>query len=181
MELLFQHTVGVLVFVFDVLNGSLVTMVKHYFIIHQILEVLLGQRVFLKVEIKEGHRLCDWLVRREVQLLQVLVSQCLLHGDSIIRIVGQHFLKQINCQWIGSLEQLLKLFRVPLGQLNHELLVLLVFNLIDQFGTGVAEEFCYHVKLLFLRAGGEQGLTDYELGEDAAYGPDVDGRRVLSP
>lgn len=106
-------------------------MIEHYFVEHEVLEVLFGERVFLKIKIECTHRLRRWLVIWEVQLLEVGMAEGLLDGDSLIGIVCQHFLQQINGIWIGSLEELVKILWVPFRKLLHKFLVFLIVYFVD--------------------------------------------------
>ena len=65
-------------------------MIQHYFVIHQILKVLLAERILFEVKIKCNHWVSCWLIIWEVELLQIWVREGLLDGDSIFWVIRQH-------------------------------------------------------------------------------------------
>lgn len=131
--LLMQGTIGISLLGPDILLSSIVLVVEHDLLVHEVLEVLLGQRVLLEVEVKGGHGLRRRLIVRVVQLLQVRVLEGLFHGNAVIRVVGQHLLQQVDGVGVATLEQLVEVFALALRQLSYEVLVLLVLNLAHQF------------------------------------------------
>lgn len=156
-------------------------MVQHYLLVNQVLEILLRKRVLLEVEVKGTDQFGCWFILRAGELLEVGVFERVLDGDAVLWVVGEHPLEEVDGEGVGALKELLELLALALGQLEHELFVFLVLDLVDQLGRGTAEELGDHSELLFLRARGQEGLPDDELGEDAADGPDVDGAGVLPP
>lgn len=66
-----KHAIWELLLIFYILECGLVTMIEHYLVVHEILKVLLGERVFLEVEIESTYQLGRWLIIWEMQLLQV--------------------------------------------------------------------------------------------------------------
>lgn len=114
-------------------------MVKHDLVVHEVLEVLLAERVLLEVKVERRHWVGCRLVFGVMQLLEVGMLQCLLHGDAVIGVVREHFLEQVDGIGIGSLKQLVEVAALALRQLLYEILVFLVFDLIDKLLTWVAE------------------------------------------
>lgn len=179
--LLVECSVGVGLFLTHVVVRGFIAVVQHDLLEHQVFEVLLTQRVLLKVKVECANGRGGWLVVREMQLLEVRVLKRVLDGDTVIRIVGQHLLKQIDGVGVSALEQLFEVLAVTLGQLLDEIPVLLVFDFGDQLGLRISQQLRDHLKLILLGAGRQQRLADNELGEDAADGPDVDRTGVLLP
>lgn len=107
-------------------------MVQHDFFVHEILEVILTQRILLEVKVVRTHRRRRRLVIWEMQLRQVRVLQSILDADAVIRIVGQHLLQQVNCVVIRSFEKLFEVFAVTLRQLLDEVAILLIFDFGDE-------------------------------------------------
>lgn len=107
-------------------------MIKHYFVIHQILEVLLAQRILFEIEIEGLHGLGRRLVIREVQLFQVGMRQGVLDGDPLLRVVRQHLLEQVDCVRVGPREVLVEVLAIAFGQLLHKFFVLLVVYFANQ-------------------------------------------------
>ena len=134
-----KGTARVLLTSLYILARGQITMVQHDLVVHEVLEVLLAQRVLLEVKIECGHRVGCRLVLRIMQLLEVGMLQSLLHRDSVIGIVREHLLQQVDGIRISALEQLLEVAALALRQLLYEILVLLVFDLIDELLTRVAQ------------------------------------------
>lgn len=166
--LFMQGSIGISLLGPDILLCSIIFVVKHDLLVHEVLEVLLGQRVLLEVEVKGGHRLRRRLIVRVVQLLQVRVLEGLLNSDTVIGVVGEHLLQQIDGVGVSALEQLVEVFALALGQLSDEVLVLLVLNLAHQFSRRVAQQFRDHVQLVLLRACRKERLPEDKLSKDAA-------------
>jgi len=68
-------------------------MIEHYFIIHQIFKVLLAKRILFEIKIKCTNWIGGWLVIWEMKLLQIWMGKSLLYCNSILWIVGEHFLQ----------------------------------------------------------------------------------------
>lgn len=134
-----ESTARVLLTILHVLERSLITMIQHDLVKHEVLEVLLAQRVLLEVKIECRNGVGCRLVLRIMQLLEVGMLQSLLHGDPVIGIVREHLLQQVDGIGIGTLEQLIEVTALALRQLLYEILVLLVFDLIDELLTRVAQ------------------------------------------
>lgn len=110
-----QHSFWELLLIFDILECCLVRVIKHYFIIHQIFKVFLAQRILLEIKIKCTYWISCWLVVWEMELLKIWVGQCLFNCDSVFWVVCEHLLQKINSGWIGSSEELIKIFSFTLG------------------------------------------------------------------
>ena len=145
-----QLAVGVFFFLFEVVKGCLVAVVQHYLLEHQVLEVFLAKRKLFEIEVKSTNGLSRWLIVWVVQGLQVFVLEGIFYCNSLLWVVGQHLLQKVNSLRRGILEKLFKIFTVAFGELKHEVSVFLIFNLINQLGRWVTEEFGYHVELLLL-------------------------------
>ena len=143
--LLMERSVGVSLFLAHVVIRGFIAVVQHDFLEHQVFEVLLTQRVLLKVKVECADGSRGRLIVREVQLLEVRVFQGVLDRDAVIRIVSQHFLEQVNGVGIGTLEQLFKVLAVTLRQLLDKVPILLVFDFGDQRGAGISEQLRDHV------------------------------------
>ena len=76
--------------------------------------------------------------------------QSLVDGNTVLRIISQHFLEQVYSCCGGAFEDGSEILCFSLGQLENEITILLILNLVDQFGTRTAEEFGYHRELFFL-------------------------------
>jgi hypothetical protein len=122
--------------------------VQHDLFEHEILKVILAQRVLLEVEVVRAYRRRRRLVIREMQLRQVRVLQGILDADAVIWIIGQHLLQQVNRIVIRSLEKLFEVFAITLRQLLDEVAVLLIFDFRDQCWTRISEQLRDHVQLV---------------------------------
>ena len=138
-------------------------MIEHYFIVHQILEVFFAKRILFKIEVKSTDRLARWLVIWEMQLLQVLMAQGCLDSNSIFWVIGEHFLKKVNCVSIGSFEKLVEILTIALRQLLNKFFILLIVYFTNQLRRWISKELGYHVELLFLRASWQQRFPDDQL------------------
>lgn len=109
-----QHPIWEFLLIFNILECCLVTVVEHYFVVHKIFKVLFGKGIFFEIKVESTNWLSCWLIIREMKLLQVRVGQGLLYGNSILWVVCQHLLQKVNCLWICSLEELIKVFSFTL-------------------------------------------------------------------
>jgi hypothetical protein len=68
-----ECSIRVLLLLFDVLEGSLITVVEHDLLIDQIFEILFAQRILFEIEVEGTHWLGHWLIVWEMQLFQIRV------------------------------------------------------------------------------------------------------------
>lgn len=143
-------------------------MVQHDFLVHEILEVILTQRVLLEVKVVRT----DWrrrrFVIREMQLRQVRVLQGILDADAFIRIISQHLLQQVNCIVISTFEKLFEVLAITLRQLLDKVAILLIFDFGDESGLWISEQLRDHVQLVFFGTSWQQRFADNEFSKNAA-------------
>lgn len=73
-----------------------------------------------------------------MQLLQVRVRQSLINCDSLLRIIGQHPLEEVDGLRVSTLEDLVEVFGLTFWQLQNKISVFFIFDLIDEFRTRVS-------------------------------------------
>lgn len=107
---------------------------------------------------------------------QVAVLQRFFDADSLRRVEGQHFVQKVQSVGVGAREELLE------GDLGHVRQVAHVFlgarRAYAREGcfAGRAEKVQDLVQLVDVVAALEEWFAAEQLGENAAYGPDVDYR-----
>jgi len=117
-----------------------------------------------EVEIEVTDGLACWLIILKMQPLHIGVSQSLVNRDSTSGIKGEHFLDQINGVLVSSPEQFVEVLATVAGKLAHERAIVIIFNLVDKSGVGLANQVGNHHHLLLLSLGGQERLSSDELG-----------------
>lgn len=70
-------------FALKILFHILVIVIKHNFIVNQVLVVFLLERVDLEVEVECAHKLTSGLVIRKMQLAHIWMSECFINCNSL--------------------------------------------------------------------------------------------------
>lgn len=108
-------------------------MVQAKFIIDEFFILVRLQRVELKIEVEAGNWLTNWLVIGEVQVLQIGMRKSIIDRNALGWVEQEHLFDEVDSERIlPALEKLVKICALTLRKLSHELLVVFVFNHLDE-------------------------------------------------
>ena len=175
-------TLGVLLFVVDILFKKLFVVVEHYFIVQKVFQLFCVEFVVFKVEIVSVEFVSLGLIAWVMELRQEGVLKCFLYCYSLCWVYNQHLFEQVNCSWVVLCKQLVEClnFRFII-QVLYNVQLVTVKHLLDLLLCFFTQHLYNHFYLFNFIVAWKQRLTQEHLCKYTPSSPHVYCCRILFP